>query len=531
MTRGEEMFLILGDIDDGLIMRSEARKKKKNRIFMWYGGLLASAACLFLLFHTMQGIRQPEMIPTPTQSGEQGDGYGPDHPDDYIPDNPNWLEENDPVEEQAYGMEAELGWVDFNAGPIMPLTLAVENDNIVADRELTYDFSAVDKADKGYVPVKDAYVLQNTSGQEQTVTFYYPYVSDGKDLAAHSPQMLLNRQAEKTNIVNGAYMGTDSVGMTRLFTSYVSADEYGYMLSRVEPLDSAYNTDLLNQKVVVYEFSDFDAGNVLGEAVTYAARFKTEDMGKVYMSHMMDVVEPEEGYMNFYFMFKQATDEGQVPAIYFIGEEPTEYEEQGYVYPELKEGNKSDEVTARMSRRETTVGALLESLVEEKIQSLSITGGKEAGLKELFYNRAAKMFCDMYQWNTDGVTTMEDEVFYANCVSDILYTIFEEESVYLLTDTITIPAGESATIAFEYLKQGTYNTYEPQEAFRDNYCYDNMPNLGTNVKYNKQITSIAENGNIQLESQNYGFDLERGIRSVELELDAERYYMIVKIIK
>ena len=83
----------------------------------------------------------------------------------------------------------------------------------------------------------------------------------------------------------------------------------------------------------------------------------------------------------------------------------------------------------------------------------------------------------------------------------------------------------------DYEKSGACNIYEPQEEFRDNYQYDNMPNLGTNLKFTKQVASIKESGNIRIEDQNYQFDLEKGIKEVKLELEAERYYMIVKILK
>ena len=231
-------------------------------------------------------------------------------------------------------------------------------------------------------------------------------------------------------------------------------------------------------------------------------------------------------------MLDQVKEEGHKPAIYFLDEVPEEYEEQGYVYPEFVEVNKSEEVTACMTKRETTMEEILETMVDEKLEMVMGENVSEtAEMKELFYLRAAKMFCDMYQWNTDGSTTAEDDVFYANSITDIIHYIFEEESVYLLTDTVTIPAGESVTIEFEYRKHGNHQTYEPQEKFRDNYGYDNMPNLGTNVAYERMTTAIMEDGNIRIESQNYGFDLDAGINKVELALDAERYYMIVKILK
>ena len=532
MTR-EEMFMAIGEIDDKLIMRSEMLiKKKKNHKIMWYGGMLASAACLLLMFHTMPGVTLPESNPpisTENSSDNHGGGNGPDHPNDFIP---GPVEDENVFEEQAYGMDVTLEWVDFNAGPIMPLAFANENKEIVAERELVYDFTTVTQADKGYVPVTDSYVLNNISDTEQKVTFYYPYVSAGSELATHMPEVVINQHKEATNIINGSYMGTDSMEMPRLFASYVSTDEYSYMLNEIVPLEETLNNELLNRKVVVYEFSDFDAGTVQGEAVTYAASFKADKMDNVYFNNMMDMVNPDTGYATLYFMFDQARDEGQNPAIYFLDEVPSEYEEQGYVYPEFTEANKSEEVTVCMTKRETTVAEMLETMVAEKLDTvMSDNDNTKEEMKELFYLRAAQMFCDMYQWNTDEVITAEDDIFYANSISDIIHYIFEEESVYLLAETITIPAGGSVTVEFEYLKHGNHQTYESQEALRDNYGYDNMPNLGTNVEYKQMKTAIMENGNIRIKDQNYGFDLDAGIREVELELDAERYYMIVKVLK
>ncbi len=530
MTR-EDLFVAIGGIDDALINRSEkvVKKNKKSKLVQ-YGGMLASAACLLLVIFMAQGVILPESKPPITSegsSGNHGGGNGPDHPEQYIPG----PVEGDETEEQAYGMDTTLDWTDFNAGPIMPLTFTNENNNIIAERELVYDFSVVSQVDKGYVPVRDSYVLNNTSSDEQTVTFYYPYISSGNELATHMPKVTFNREKEETNIINGAYMGTDSQGMMRLFSSYVSTDEFCYMLDEVSPLDETLDMELLNQKVIVYEFSGFDKGTVPGEATAYAVTFDADNMNQVYYSNMMDTINPNTGTVTLYFMLDQAMDEGQKPAIYFLGEVPEEYEEKGYVYPEFIEVNESDEVTVDMNEHETTVAEMIEVMVDE--QMTLITSEKDAEtieLKELLYDRIAKMFCDMHQWNMDGETTAEDDVFYAKCISDIIYYVFEEESVYLLTDTITIPAGESVTVEFDYWKYGNHQTHEPQECFKDNYCYDNTPSLGTNVNYSCMIATIKDDGNIRIEDQNYGFDLGNSICQVELELDAERYYMIVKFL-
>ena len=139
--------------------------------------------------------------------------------------------------------------------------------------------------------------------------------------------------------------------------------------------------EILNQKVIVYEFSDFDKGSVPGEAATYAVTFDADKMNQVYYSNMMDVVNSDTGTVTLYFMFDQAMDEGQMPAIYFLGEVPEEYEAKGYVYPEFIEVNESGEVTVDMTERETTVAEVLKSMVDEQMKS--ITSEDDAETKEL----------------------------------------------------------------------------------------------------------------------------------------------------
>lgn len=531
MTKREELFAVISDIDDELIMRSLVKKgQKKNYKIVQYGSVLAGAACLMLLVNTFQNSSLNEKYPTlPTESstgtGNQG-GNGPDHPSDYVPGDTSDLEKDDTG--LVFGMSTDLEWTDFNAGPTMPLTFATQNQYIRADRELTYDFSTVVRESVGYVPVKDTYLLNNTSKQEQTVTIYYPYVSDIKELTVNMPKVMVNDELVNTKIINGNYMGTDKDGMMKLFGPNVTTDDYGYMVQDRNPLEQKSNEELLNREIVVYEFNEFSQGTLQGEAPTYSAQFKVENPEAVFTTQMNSFFE--DGYVKVSFG-ADSLEASSKPAIYFLDGEPTEYTEQGYDYIDMLEEFESDEVTSGKIVYKTTMKAVLKELIRSELEKGIKDYHVNVELEELYYQRAAQMFCDMYQWNTDGLTTPEDDIFYASSISDIIYMVFDYESLYLLTDTITIPAGGSLTVTFDYLKQGTYQTYEPLEAYRDNYCYDNMPYLGSNITYNQQVTSIIEDNNIRIESQNYGFDLEAGITSVLLEPDAERYYMIVKILK
>ena len=181
---------------------------------------------------------------------------------------------------------------------------------------------------------------------------------------------------------------------------------------------------------------------------------------------------------------------------------------------------------------ETTIEDVLRAQMDVQLKKLEKDADRPSEeLMDLYYERMARMFNDMYLWANDGVDTPEDQVFYENSFSDIAYMAWDYESVYLLSKNIAIPAGSSVKVDFDYKKSGACNTYEPHQEFRDNYCYDNMPNLLTNLEFTKQTAAILESGNIRIEDQNYGFDLEKNLKEVQLKLDAERYYMIVKMLK
>ena len=82
--QAEELFQAIGYVDDTLIFRSDRKKKKKNWVGV-YGGLMASAACLALLFGANYMVNRPiqegQSSSMSTPSSLPGDGNGPDYYD------------------------------------------------------------------------------------------------------------------------------------------------------------------------------------------------------------------------------------------------------------------------------------------------------------------------------------------------------------------------------------------------------------------------------------------------------------------
>ena len=292
-----------------------------------------------------------------------------------------------------------------------------------------------------------------------------------------------------------------------------------------------FDEELMKQKIWAYELEDWDSQNVSPNIATYVVKFKVDAPGKVFTAHSY-TTEYDGEYLQVSFNLSTLLTEQTNAAVYFLGEAPTEYIEQGYSYVDITDENKSDKVTAKMKIYETTIEDVLRAQMDVQLKKLEKDADRPSEeLMDLYYERMARMLIDMYLWANDGMDTPEDQVFYENSISDIAYMAWDYESVYLLSKNITIPAGSSVKVDFDYKKSGACNTYEPHEEFRDNYCYDNMPNLLTNLEFTKQTAAILESGNIRIEDQNYGFDLEKNLKEVQLKLDAERYYMIVKMLK
>jgi len=135
-----------------------------------------------------------------------------------------------------------------------------------------------------------------------------------------------------------------------------------------------------------------------------------------------------------------------------------------------------------------------------------------------------------YRKNSDDLDTEYYMVGPNNDLAWFVYEAWRPYGFYLLQDTITVGAGESVTIGFDYDRIGKY-WEEPEEKYKGIFGYDNIPNLGTNITFTGQSAAIADNGNIEIIEQNYGFDLASNIRQVELKLDAESYYMYIRFIE
>ena len=190
-----------------------------------------------------------------------------------------------PMEGGYTGHEEGTVFMSY-AGPVFPLALMNETDNLEASRNISFDFSTY--LDDGEdievwgnngegVIISDNYQLINTSENDITVTAIYPFVGDFQTMTW--PDITLDGNKVEYGINAGAYSGdfkgaggnTNSLNLEDI-TSWT---EYKELLNDGSYIADAFiSPESLDYPVIVYKLSDLTDGPGEYEAATLCMSFK-----------------------------------------------------------------------------------------------------------------------------------------------------------------------------------------------------------------------------------------------------------------
>lgn len=90
---------------------------------------------------------------------------------------------------------------------------------------------------------------------------------------------------------------------------------------------------------------------------------------------------------------------------------------------------------------------------------------------------------------------------------------------------LTIPARESVSVTVELTKDASYNDDGPTDDGGETDSFYLAAVFGSNLNFTSQSVTLEDRGIIEIMNQNFGFDIENGIKTVELDLNTERYYI------
>ena len=113
-------------------------------------------------------------------------------------------------------------------------------------------------------------------------------------------------------------------------------------------------------------------------------------------------------------------------------------------------------------------------------------------------------------------------------LDDIISETMSMDRVLYLAVPVTIPAGGQIDIAFELWKEPSFDYGCSGSEHVGLQGYDFVTQLGSNLAFTEQRAALANTDSIQIERQNFGFDLEHGVTRVTLNPETEHYYLEIR---
>lgn len=451
------------------------------------------------------------------------------------------------------------------AGPVFPLTLRETDSAITAQREITLDFapwvpvwwSNEDEADSREnltpeqqqevldrynewhpeggrwktstdIQVTDAYTLTNTSGEDRTVSLLYPFAGDLKEVEDQRPVLTADGQTLETVLHAGDYSGgfggaggPESEGRWNLvrlnswegYRTLLEGGGYQYQQSAFEPYP-----DLSDIPAVVYEFTDPQGDG--SQAATIQVGFDLDYTRTMVLSFGFNggSYDYEGGWESKDFFIPKPQTPGWDDPRYLIilGDDVQNMTIQGYKDGGCEAGDERD-FTVNVRRYEASLEEILEEAARMKH---SWTEEPRADFE---------MYFGLMKENLLTYGILSDypaERYHNGRLEDLDF--YYMDRVFYLEAEVTIPAGRSVQLSAEMTKEGSYDFYCAHTENRGVYGYDMVTKIGSNLNCTAQTAILEDRGQIEIVRQNFGFDLENGVRRAELDPGQEHYYLEVK---
>ena len=468
------------------------------------------------------------------------------------------------------------------AGPVFPLTLREDNAAISAERTVTMDFepwvpvwisneeeaasrtnlTEAEKQDvldtynewypeggryqsSGKILVSDTYTLTNSSSEDQTIRILYPFASSLNGLSENRPTIMVNGEAIDTELHAGSYAGTfqgawenwaethENPGSLNL--QYIESwTGYETLLSDGTYLERALGDypDLSHIPVIVYKFTDAwgpaendDAGipNPSMRIMFELDYDKTNVLSYGFHSGSND---RENGIMGRGFSIREEGERwyGNPYYLIVIGDDIQNMTSQGYVtggWDTKNEVESGVTITRTESDLETALREAASFYYGEMTDVQNyVETDPEYGF-EMYYGLLKEHLLAY------GVLSEKEIDRYASGWIEEL-DIVGVDRVFWLEAEITIPAEESVTLTAAFEKEPSFDFTCADTANKGISGYDMVTALGSNLIFTQQTACLEDRGQIEIVRQNFGFDLENGIKEVTLDLSVPHYYLEVK---
>ena len=426
------------------------------------------------------------------------------------------------------------------AGPVFPLTLSEENGGLTAERKTTWDFAPGTYQDGSLrqwgATATDSCTLVNITESDQAVTVLYPFTGSFTELASQRPTVTVDGKEAESTLFAGAYVGgfrdagVDD-GSTWNLKYPDSWMDYKALLEDGRYLDASLNDGpALDIPVTVYEFTDFTAPANY-DAATQAIDFTIDQKETTVLTYGFNggSWDPDTGWRQYSYFVPNGVRRDKDPKLLVVlGADIEDYALGGYENGGCE--TKIDGVSCTVTRREMTLDQVLDQLCRSYLETYAdwqygMDAGEVAAVPFDLFRRAVGELMVQYGPMAGGGTV---DRYADGRLDDIISEAMSMDRVLYLAVPVTVPAGSKVNITFKLWKEPSFDFGCSGSENIGLQGYDFVTRLGSNLDFTEQRAALENTDNIQIERQNFGFDLEKGVTEVTLDLETEHYYLEIQ---
>ena len=385
----------------------------------------------------------------------------------------------------------------FYLGPVLPLTAISGGESLEVERQITLGFSAYGESeDSESAQITDTYSLTNPTNQAITVELAYPYLGSLADpgptvsMAAGDPETTSIASVDPAQAIEKAENWEE-------FRDAVNANDY---LS-----EALAEPEASQEPVVVYVVKNIRyEGDEELNWPNLGLSYDTPAQGVEVWTYRLGFTRSleDEGREEIGFSFPDQ-DWG---VLVVRGGDLKNLRFQGYNDSKFPPDVTLEGVEYELERLESTFGEVLAGLAQ----------CYDPELTEELYSAVLTRIHDERYHTAEKVQRNILEMFRAAASSQrlILYKTF----------TLTVGPGCTVELRVDFTQEPSTELSGFEEG---GDTYDMATRLGSSLNFTALSASVQNTDHITILDQNFGFDLEADITTVDLSLDTERYYIRV----
>jgi len=418
------------------------------------------------------------------------------------------------------------------AGPVFPLMALNGADGITATRAVTFDFMGFGEtrttADglqmyHNDIRIADSYILTNNTPYDTTIAVLYPFSGSLAQLDKLRPAVTVDGDAIATQLIVGSLSGGFALDTITSWQGYVDLLSGGNYLSRAMQASAP-----VGLPVIVYEFSNIHSDFTRGEAPSLAASFDIDFERSTVLTFGFNGLHlvTDVGFMRHALFVPQAGGYRYDRSAYLvvIGDDIGVMSIQGYENLGLHPGQELDDVTADVTRFETTLSEILQHLLNDFSDSGWLLE-TDALDKSLLYDASMELLVS-YGALSNTIAFLR---YRSGCLFEIFNAAHLMERVFFLSPAmINIPAGESVSIRAEFIKPGSFDFPSMSQGNEGVNGYDILTRLDGSLQLTGLTAEILGSQYIEIVRQNFGVAPDSAVLSSALDFDEPHHFIEVR---